>query len=114
MTITKRVERELERSTKARNSDQYLIIALLQSSGANFTSEQLELLQSISFETIRRTRQKIQAEGRYKADRDVEQYRATKAMRIQQNEPTASVEWLGKLLDDRDEPKAVRWFDDTD
>lgn len=51
-----------------------------------------------SFETLRRVRQKIQEDGKYKASKRVEDSRKFKAMQMQQTVPTFKVDQVEKTL----------------
>jgi hypothetical protein len=79
MTTTQRIEAILEHSRQARNSDIELWLIYAQKSGMNLTQHQIEVLRGMpTFETIRRTRQKIQEQGKYPADELVREERYTK------------------------------------
>jgi hypothetical protein len=86
MTIKQQVENILRASRQARNSDSELQIIYMQKAGMNLTPEQVETFKSLpSMETIRRIRQKLQEEGKYPADSEVEQARYNKFVDTKQN-----------------------------
>ena len=76
MTVHDRIVNILRVSHKARNSDLELWLIYAQNSGLNLSDKQIEVLKDMpSFETIRRTRQKIQEQGEYLADKEVHEAR---------------------------------------
>lgn len=76
MTIRDRVESILKVSRKARNSDTELQLIYLQKLGMNLSQHQIDVFrQAPSMETIRRIRQKLQMDGKYPADKEVEERR---------------------------------------
>ena len=84
MTITQRVENILKVSHQARNSDTELLIIYMQKAGMELTPRQVEVFKKLpSMETIRRIRQKLQEQGKYRADQSVEtaRYNKFKVMR---------------------------------
>lgn len=109
MNVSDSVERILREWPETRDSDNKLIVAFFQLRGANFTRKQMDLLESVSFESIRRSRQKIQEEGRYPATERVKKARKFKAMRVQQIAPKASPNYLQQTINDT---KAMRWMED--
>lgn len=79
MNTTQRVESILKASRKARNSDFELWLIFAQKCGVSLSQHQIERLREMpSFETIRRTRQKYQMDGKYRADKEVEDARFDK------------------------------------
>lgn len=65
-TVKGNVEKLLERNPDSRNSDKYLIYLYVHEVlGVPITYEQWQKISGVSFESIRRVRQKIQEEGRY-------------------------------------------------
>lgn len=95
MTIKQQVENILRASRLARNSDSELQIIYMQKAGMNLTPEQVETFKSLpSMETIRRIRQKLQEDGKYPADAEVEEARYQKFKEVKQNIQTDDVEKL--------------------
>lgn len=85
MTIKQRVENILRVSRLARNSDTELQIIYMQKSGMNLTPEQIQTFKNLpSMETIRRIRQKLQEEGKFPADAEVEEARYQKFKEVTQ------------------------------
>lgn len=79
MNTKQRVESILAHSQIARNSDTELQIIFLQKLGMNLSEHQKEVFRKApAMETIRRIRQALQMEGRYKADKEVEDNRYEK------------------------------------
>ena len=76
MNTKTRVESILKYCPKARNSDKELLVIYLQKSGMELTDKQIEVFMNMpSTESIRRIRQKLQEEGKYLADKEVEDKR---------------------------------------
>ncbi len=85
MTITNRVESILKHVPKTRSSDKELLITYMQKSGMELTDKQIELFKQLpSMETIRRSRQVIQMEGRYLPTKEVEEARFEKYQQMKQ------------------------------
>lgn len=79
MKIGEQVENILKASHAARNSDKELLILYMQKFGMALTSEQVALFRKMpSVETIRRTRQQLQEQGKYEADESVNEARYKK------------------------------------
>lgn len=86
MRVSERVENILKVSQKARNSDLELWLIYAKKSGLSLSKEQEEVLREMpSFETIRRTRQKLQEQGLYPADEEVNEARYKKFKEVRQN-----------------------------
>ena len=106
MTVSERVENILRASHSARNSDLELWLIYAKKSGLNLTREQEEALRDMpSFETIRRTRQKIQEQGKYLADKEVEEARYNKFKEVRKDikfveEPEQLLETSGYRIKD--------------
>lgn len=83
-SITQRVENILKASKLARNSDKELLVIYMQKSGMDLDQRQIAIFRDMpSSETIRRIRQKLQENGKYSADPEVEEarYKKYKEMR---------------------------------
>ncbi len=74
-TVKDVVEEILSEDRRARNDDKWLIIKVLQRMGYNIHIDKRELEDMPSFESIRRTRQKFQEEGKYPADEEIKEGR---------------------------------------
>ena len=86
MRVSERVENILKVSQKARNSDLELWLIYAKKSGLSLSKEQEEVLREMpSFETIRRSRQKIQEQGKYLADKEVEEARYNKFKEVRRD-----------------------------
>lgn len=86
MTETQRVENILRVSQAARNSDRELLIIYMQKFGLNLSDEQVKKMREMpAFETIRRIRQKLQEQGKYPADKEVEDARYAKYKQVKHN-----------------------------
>jgi len=71
-TIKPQVEKVLSNSKEARNSDKELILQVWEACGLVLDEKQREIWKKLpSSESIRRTRQKFQEEGKYTADHEV-------------------------------------------
>lgn len=85
MTISQRVESILGHSRAARNSDLELWLIYAQKAGLGLTEAQITTLSKLpAFETIRRTRQKLQEQGKYPADESVDKSRYAKFKEVRQ------------------------------
>lgn len=79
MNISERVEAILKHDVASRSSDRRLLLIYVQKAGLNLSPEQIEVFNSLpAFETIRRTRQSIQEQGKYQASVEVEASRKAK------------------------------------
>lgn len=86
MTIKDRVENILKASHKARNSDVELLLIYLQKSGMELSEKQMDVFRKMpSMETIRRTRQQLQEQGKYPASDEVEKERYIRSLAMRQN-----------------------------
>lgn len=86
MNVAQRVEAILNLSRMARNSDTELLIIYMQKSGMSLTKEQVALFRKLpAFETITRVRRKLQEEGKYVADKEVENARYNKFVNVKDN-----------------------------
>lgn len=87
MTTAEQVENILKFSHKARNSDTELLIVYMQKYGLNLTDAQIQKLKEMpSSETITRIRRKLQEQGKYPADQDVNEARYEKFKEYQDPE----------------------------
>lgn len=83
MKILDQVENILKASHAARNSDKELLIIYMMKFGMGLTSRQIELFKKMpSVETIRRSRQIIQEQGKYPADPEVDKARFEKYKQV--------------------------------
>lgn len=99
--LTPLIEKILAVSTKSRDSDHELIIQVLLARGFNPTMHQINLLREVNFESIRRTRQKLQQNGKYPSSPGVARQRKLKSYVIQQNAPIAKPERIEKLINEQ-------------
>lgn len=100
MRINQTIEQVLTNHPEARNSDRYLILKVWESYGLELTPAQKDkFMDCPSAESIRRTRQLLQAKGKYLASEHVSDVRRYKALEVQQNAPIASPERLGTLIE---------------
>lgn len=100
MTVAQRVENILRVSQAARNSDRELIIIYMQKLGMELTPKQIEIFRHMpSVETIRRTRQALQEQGKYEADSTIKRERSHKSMVMQQTMPSAKPEQVEKTIE---------------
>ena len=98
MKLTPIIEKVLSSNEKARNSDNELIIGVLQQLGAFLTPSQQEVIRSTNLESIRRTRQKLQEKGKYKPSEAVAKTRRIKSYIVQQNAPQASAQRIEDVV----------------
>lgn len=76
------VEAMLQKYPRTRSSDTDLIIGILQSKGACLTEQQRNIIRSVNFESIRRTRQLLQHDGKYLPSADILASRKHKASMV--------------------------------
>lgn len=99
MNVTTQVENILKASRQARNSDKELQIIYMQKTGMDLDARQVQIFRDMpSLETLRRVRQKIQENGKFKADKPVEESRKFKSMQMQQQAPKFTPEGLEQTL----------------
>ena len=83
-----------------RDSDKELIIQYLQVHlGMNLNAQQLELLRTVNFESIRRERAKFQEKGMYLGSPEVMAKRKRKAMEVEQVAPSESAHGLQRRIE---------------
>lgn len=100
MTLTQQVSNILAVSRQARNSDKELQILYMQKFGMNLSQKQIDTFREMpSLESIRRVRQKLQEQGEYPADQNIKKERDWRAMRMQQNAPTAKPKTIEYIIE---------------
>jgi hypothetical protein len=83
MKIMNQVENILKVSQAARNSDKDLLVIYMQKMGMRLSLEQIAIFRKMpSTETIRRSRQAIQEQGRYLPSKEVEEMRFKKFQEV--------------------------------
>lgn len=76
MKISEQVSNILGVSRAARNSDKELLIIYMQKAGMRLSDNQIAVFRSMpSVETIRRTRQQLQMDGKFPADQKIQDHR---------------------------------------
>lgn len=95
------VEQVLASSVEARNSDNELIIQMLQANGAELTPRQEEVVRGLVFESITRVRRKLQHDGKYLPSDAVVKFRRFKSAQVQQIAPSASANYIANTIDGR-------------
>ena len=86
MTVGQRIEAILGAMPDTRNSDAELWLVYAYKSGLGLSKEQERIFRDMpSFETIRRTRQKLQEQGKYPANDNVRTVRQAKAANVRTN-----------------------------
>lgn len=91
------VERILAEKPETRDSDRLLILYVWQAQGLKLTAEQIQQYKEVSSpESIRRTRQKLQEDGKYRASEQVEQERYERYVETKDAIATApeAISWL--------------------
>lgn len=111
MRLLPLIEDILKYNPKARDSDRELLIEVMQRRGMNLSYSQIDKLRDINFESIRRTRQKLQEQGKYLPSPEVARQRRLKSMIMQQNAPIAKPERVERLVEEQ--PKAMPWLNDA-
>lgn len=83
-----------------RDSDKELIIQFLQLHlGMNLNAEQINLLRTVNFESIRRERAKFQERGEYLGSPEVMEKRQRKALSVQMIVPKATPHSLQRKIE---------------
>ena len=94
--IQDKVEKVLQDSISARSSDRLLMLKIWEDEGLRLTQEQQQAFMKVSSpETIRRNRQKLQEDGKYRATADVEAKRA-----YQEQEVRAAIRYMGEVKEE--------------
>lgn len=101
------IEGILARYPRTRDSDIQLIVAVWQAQGLNLTEQQRETLYNVctSTETITRLRRKLQEQGKYLANEEVQEARFSKYQNVKGNIGVANTQQTEQLLNET--PKAV-------
>lgn len=97
MRVKDKVERILSQKPETRDNDKLLMLYVWQIEGLNLSDSQLKKWKEVSSpESIRRMRQKMQEEGKYRASEEVEQKRYELYEQTRNAIPTAPqcVSWL--------------------
>ena len=97
MRTKKLVERVLQQQPEARDDDKALMLQVWEMQGLCFSETQKKaFLRASSPESIRRTRQKFQQDGEYRASTEVEEQRYQMYVETKDAIPTAShaISWL--------------------
>lgn len=83
MKISQQIENILKLVPATRDSDKELLIIYMQKSGMELTNKQIKLFKEMpSTETIRRTRQSLQEQGKYQASPEVDRARFEKFKQV--------------------------------
>lgn len=78
-----------------RDSDHELLIQFLQfHMGMNLTQQQIDIMRSVSFESITRARRKLQEGGEFLPSPEIARKRRVKSYEIQQTAPSESASGL--------------------
>lgn len=107
MNLTPTIRSILRDNLLARDSDHELIIQVLIRKGFAPTKRQLEILRELSFESIRRTRQKLQQAGEFLPSPRVAKQRKLKGMITSQRIVKTKAENIDKLI--REQPLPLPW-----
>ncbi len=84
-TVKETVEKVLKRNKQCRNDDKLLIYNVFKEMKINIFTDEYLSSNFPSFESIRRTRQKIQASGKYPSDKRVKELRKKEKKEIHNN-----------------------------
>lgn len=88
-------------NTTPRDSDGELIVQFLQiHMGAELTAAQCAIVRAVNFESIRRTRAKLQEQGKFWGSPEVMRQRRIKGYEVQQTAPGETAEGLGARIED--------------
>ena len=110
MTIKQRVENILRVSKTARNSDDDLQIIYMQKSGMKLSNEQIKLFKDLpKMETLRRIRQKLQEEGKYLADSEVEKERYQRFKATRSSISRSTSDEIEQIITGDKEYKVMAW-----
>lgn len=97
MRVKDKVERVLQYKPETRDNDKLLMLYVWQMEGLKFSKSQLEAFKKASSpESIRRMRQKLQENGKYKASEAVEKKRFDLYQKTRQTIPyqPEAISWL--------------------
>lgn len=84
-----------------RDSDKELVIQILQRCrGMNMTVEQVGIMRSINFESIRRCRQKLQSQGKYLGSPEIMKKRRVKGYELEQVTPVESAQGIQRRVEE--------------
>ena len=84
-----------------RDSDKELLIQFMQRIlGMNLNATQIKLIRTVNFESIRRTRQKFQEQGKYWGSPEVMKKRRIKSYELQQVAPKESPAGLQRRIEE--------------
>lgn len=93
--------RSIVSKTTPRDSDGELIVQFLQlHMGADLNAAQCAIIRSINFESIRRTRAKLQEQGKFWGSPEVMRQRRIKGYEVQQTAPGETAAGLGARIED--------------
>lgn len=99
MNVTQAVERILRDHPNSRNSDKAMFLYVMQEAGMNLSRAQIDIFRDMpSLESVRRVRQKLQEQGKYPADSEIQKERKHKSMVMEQASPVYSAENIERTL----------------
>lgn len=86
-----------------RDSDKELLIQYMQRIlGMNLNAQQIDLIRTVNFESIRRCRQKLQEQGKYWGSPEVMKKRRIKSYELQQVAPTESAAGIQRRIEENE------------
>lgn len=99
MNVAQTVEDILRDHPQARNTDKALFAYMMERCGMNLSREQIQVLKDMpSLESITRVRRKLQEQGKYPANPEIQKERKHKSMVMEQAAPVYSAENIEKTL----------------
>lgn len=107
MNLTPLIRSILRDDLRARDSDKELIIQVLIRKGFNPTKRQIEILRDLSFESIRRTRQKLQEAGEFLPSLKVAKQRKLKSLITHQQITQTKPDKVENLI--KNQPLPLEW-----
>ena len=90
-------------NTTPRDSDKELIVQFLQiHMDAKLNAQQIAIIRSINFESIRRTRAKLQEQGKFWGSPEVMRQRRIKGAEVQQTTPSETAAGVQRRIQEND------------
>lgn len=96
--IAKQIEAILRQDPRARDSDNVLIVHLLQLHGAKLNADQIAVVCGLNFESVTRARRKLQEDGQYLPSAAVAKERQLRAQVVAQGIRTTNAAGAQQLV----------------
>lgn len=100
--LDKRIEAILKQDARARDSDNILMVHLLQLHGMKLSAEQIRVLCGFNFESVTRCRRKIQEEGRWLPSPEIAYKRGLKEKNVRSKVTQTNARGTQQLIAEND------------